>query len=197
MRYINIARFSSHNGQTYIFNQLKQQYPEGSKFVVLPMDMEYMDADEVVEPYPEQMTKLVELKNKAQNKDILLPFIFVDPRRIEKYGKAFLNLNTDDPKNIILEECQVKDYIDGGCAGIKIYPALGYYVFDKRLLPLWLYCAQNNIPITTHCSIGPVFYRGDLESLVRTMTYIQFLMKSTTMMKMITLCLQDHCVFMN
>jgi hypothetical protein len=165
LRYINIARFSSHSGMAYIFNQLKQQYPIDSKFVVLPMDMEYMDAGPVEEPYPKQMEKLIELKNKKQNKDILLPFIFVDPRRIAEHGKAFLNLNTSNPDNIVLEDCQVKDYIDGGCAGIKIYPALGYYVFDKNMLPLWLYCTQNDIPITTHCSIGPVFYRGKLKDL--------------------------------
>ena len=104
-------------------------------------------------------------KNKQQNKDILLPFVFVDPRRIREHGKSFLNLNTNDPKNIKLEKCQIKDYIDGGCAGIKIYPALGYYPFDVDLLALWLYCQQENIPITTHCSIGPVFYRGDLQDL--------------------------------
>jgi len=59
----------------------------------------------------------------------------------------------------------VKDYFDQGCIGIKIYPALGYYPFDKNLLPLWLYCAQNDIPITTHCSVGPIFYRGKLKDL--------------------------------
>ena len=165
LRYINIARFSMSSGQVYIFNQLKQQYPNGSKFVVLPMDMEYMDADAVLNSYPDQMAELIQIKNNPDNKDILLPFIFVDPRRIREHGKSFLNLNTSNPNHIILEDCQVKDYIDNGCIGIKIYPALGYYPFDQDLLPLWLYCQQENIPITTHCSIGPVFYRGNLEDL--------------------------------
>ena len=165
LRYVNIVRFTSNEGQAYIFNSLEQQYPVGTKFVVLPMDMEYMDAGPVEESYPDQMEEVLRLK--ANNTDTCYPFIFIDPRRIEGQSltKEFLNLNTADPDNIVLEKCLVKDYIDGGCAGIKIYPALGYYVFDKNLLPLWLYCQQENIPITTHCSIGPVFYRGKLKNL--------------------------------
>lgn len=171
LRYINIVRFTSNDGQAYIFNSLEQQYPVGTKFVVLPMDMEYMDAGPVEESYPDQMKEVLRLK--ANNMDTCYPFIFVDPRRIEKQSqkKEFLNLNTDNPDNIVLEECLMKDYIEGGCAGIKIYPALGYYAFDKNLLPLWLYCQQENIPITTHCSIGPVYYRGKLKNLGKDYDY--------------------------
>ncbi|WP_111709837.1 amidohydrolase family protein [Lutibacter citreus] len=171
LRYINIARFTSHSGQAYIFNQLKQQYPAGSKFVILPMDLQYMEAGPVRTPFLEQMKEVIDLKKIKDNQDVCYPFIFVDPRRIKEYGKVFLNLNSDDPDNIILEDCQLKTYIDGGCAGIKIYPALGYYVFDKNLLKLWLYCQQKNIPITTHCSIGPVYYRGKLNDLGKNYDY--------------------------
>lgn len=165
LRYINIVRFTSKQGQAYIFNDLEQQYPKGTKFVVLPMDMEYMDAGPVEKSFPEQMEEVLKLKDN--NKETCYPFVMVDPRRIDQQSDAneFLNLNTKDPNAIVLEDCLMKDYMDGGCTGIKLYPALGYYVFDKALLPLWLYCAQNNIPITTHCSIGPVYYRGKLKDL--------------------------------
>lgn len=166
LRYLNLAKHADKSlsgGQARIFNNLKRQYPRNSKFIVLPMDMEYMGAGPVPVSFPDQMDEILRLK--SNNKDICYPFIFVDPRRIAEHGKAFINFNTSDPDNIILEDCQLKTYLDGGCAGIKIYPALGYYVFDKHLLPLWLYCAQNDIPITTHCSIGPIFYRGKLTDI--------------------------------
>jgi len=165
LRYINIVRFTSKEKQVSVFNDLMQQYPEHSKFVILPMDMEYMDAGPVDESYPEQMTEILRLKKN--HPALAYPFIFVDPRRIAEQDPKtpFLKFNISNPADIQLEDCLVKTYIEGNCAGIKIYPALGYYVFDKELLSLWLYCVQNEIPITTHCSIGPVYYRGKLRDL--------------------------------
>jgi len=45
-------------------------------------------------------------------------------------------------------------------SGFKIYPALGYFPFDKDLLNYMQYASEKHIPIITHCSKGPVFYRG-------------------------------------
>ena len=165
LRYINIVRFSNKEKQASVFNDLRQQYPEHSKFVILPMDMEHMDAGTVEESYPDQMSEILCLKKN--HPDSAYPFIFIDPRRIASQDPKtpFLKFNTSNPDAIELEDCLVKTYIDGNCAGIKIYPALGYYVFDKELLPLWLYCVQNDIPITTHCSVGPIYYRGNLKDL--------------------------------
>lgn len=169
LRYINIIRFANKKWQANIFNDLEQQYPPDTKFVVLPMDMEYMDAGPVEASYPDQMKEVLRLKKN--NHDAVYPFIFVDPRRIkepdgddknkEGRGALFFDFDDSNPNNILLKECLIKKYLDKGCIGIKIYPALGYYPFDELLLPLWLYCVQNDIPITTHCSVGPIFYRGD------------------------------------
>jgi predicted TIM-barrel fold metal-dependent hydrolase len=160
LRYINIIRFINKDKQAYIFNDVEQQYPPGTKFVVLPMDMEGMDAGPVETSYLDQMSEVLRLKSK--NPKTVYPFIFIDPRRIAKQDKddPFFAYDGSNLDAIELKACSVKDYFDGGCVGIKIYPSLGYYPFDKELLPLWLYCAQNDIPITTHCSVGPIFYRG-------------------------------------
>lgn len=161
LRFENLLRYSGYASQGEIFNRLKQQYPPNTQFVVLPMDMEFMEADEVPEDYLKQMEDLISLKSNRG--DILAPFIFVDPRRIEGQSdnNPFFKYDSSEPNNIKLEECSLKSYLDRGACGIKIYPALGYYPFDKNLLPLWLYCAQNEIPITAHCSVGPIFYRGE------------------------------------
>jgi predicted TIM-barrel fold metal-dependent hydrolase len=127
--------------------------------------MEYMGAGSVPVSFEKQIDEVLRLKKN--NPDTCFPFVFVDPRRIrdQEKDKTFLKFKTQNPDALELDECLLKEYLDGGCCGIKIYPALGYYPFDKSLLPLWLYCAQNDIPITTHCSVGPIFYRGNLKDL--------------------------------
>lgn len=173
LRYINLLRYARYARMSGIFHRMKDQYPRGSKFIVLPMDMEYMGAGKVKRSYPDQMSRL--LRIKKTNKDIIFPFVFAHPKRMDqsvdveinktKVNVPYFSGHLDEEGIYQLNECAVKLYLENGCSGIKIYPATGYYVFDKKLLPLWLYCAQNNIPITTHCSVGPIFYRGDLSKL--------------------------------
>src|SRR6202008_4310037 len=46
--------------------------------------------------------------------------------------------------------------------GLKMYPPLGYYPFDARLSGIFAYAEKNQIPITTHCARGGVFYKGEI-----------------------------------
>ena len=127
------------------------------------MDMEYMGAGKLKKgfEYKDQMQELADIKNKSTNKDAILPFVFVEPRRIrEDKTQLQYNLDTNTGK-VTLQDCFIKRYIeDEQFSGFKIYPALGYYVFDETLLPLWKYAADNQIPIMTHCIKGTIFYRG-------------------------------------
>jgi hypothetical protein len=55
----------------------------------------------------------------------------------------------------------IKEYIEQhNFSGFKIYPALGYYPFDEKLLPLWKYAADRQIPILTHAIRGTIYFRG-------------------------------------
>ncbi|GAB2808593.1 amidohydrolase family protein [Ferruginibacter profundus] len=169
-RYLTIGRFAFHTKQSQTLGDLEGQYPDTTGFVILPMDMEFMDARLPSKTYKEQMQELAELKAK---KDNIYPFIFIDPRRIEKEGKSFFDYSVTNGK-VVLEKCFIKDYIEGhnvinektatpGFAkfsGFKIYPALGYYPFHPLLLPLWKYAEQEGLPILTHCVRGPMYYRG-------------------------------------
>ena len=169
-RYMNIGRFSFYQDQSGIFGRLKRQYPSGTGFVILPMDMEFMKAGPVKESYYQQMDQLAELKDN--HPDIFFPFVFIDPRRIEHKTKGtYTDPKTNKATPFLiykitagkteLQECFVKTFIEGNkFSGFKIYPALGYYPFDERLLPLWKYAADNQIPILTHCIRGTIFYRG-------------------------------------
>lgn len=179
-RYLDILEFtkfaSSNNGrvtgQARIFNLLKKMYPTNARLVVLPMDMEYMGAGKVKEAYLTQLETINNLcaRKNSDYRSQLIPFVFVDPRRIRESGKEFFNWTQQEEK-VVLKECLLKTYLEpergnpnkGNFKGIKIYPALGYYPTDKDLLPLWLYCCQNEIPITSHCTYGTMFYRGQIE----------------------------------
>lgn len=172
-RYVLMGRFATYGTQGRILSNLIAQYPPESLFVVLPMDMEYMNAGKPKESYEKQMDKLVSIKEKSTNRGQIIPFVFVDPRRISD-SKIYKVSDQDftffdysikvesGEKRVSLEEgTLIKKYIEENqFGGFKIYPALGYYPFDEKLLPIWKYAADNGIPIMTHCIKGTIFYRG-------------------------------------
>lgn len=156
-RYINLGRFALYKEQFRIYSRLNKQYPPGSKFVVLPMDMQYMGAGDPAAGFEKQMEELVEIKK--DHPDTIYPFVFIHPERMRDTG--FFDYRVENGKVVLAEKCLVKRYIeDCHFSGFKIYPALGYYPFEKELLPLWLYAQQHDLPIMTHCIIGTIFYRG-------------------------------------
>jgi len=129
--------------QLDIFNLLKKYYPEGTKFVLLSMDMEFMKAGKVTQDFIEQLNELCDIKKKYP--DQIFPFICADPRRP----------NITD---------LVKKYIEKhDFQGIKLYPPLGYYPFDEGLYPIFRYAEANKIPIISHCSPPVVYYRGKIK----------------------------------
>lgn len=158
-RYLTIGMFAFHEEQRRTLEDLEKQYPDDTGFVILPMDMVYMDAGEPAISYEEQMKELAEIKSK--NKDIY-PFVFADPRRM-KADPDYFSYRVENGDVVLNDSCFLKKYLEDEkikFAGIKIYPALGYYPFDPLLLPLWKYAQQKNLPIMTHCVRGPMYYRG-------------------------------------
>lgn len=172
-RYILIAKYSKYQTQINVFKKMKDQYPPGSGFVLLAMDMAYMGAGRVEEAYATQLEGLLQIKDSPtfkKQKNKIYPFVAIDPRRI----REDVSENRTDASalfrykvvagTVVLEDCLVKTYIETHqFSGFKIYPALGYYPFEKELLPLWKYAQQHNIPITTHCIKGTIFFRGKKE----------------------------------
>ena len=137
--FMNIGSFAS---QLEIFEFLKGFYPEGSRFIVLSMDMEYMEAGNVLQDFREQLDELSVIKKKYPEQ--FYPFIAADPRRP---GVTAL----------------VKEYIEEhGFQGVKLYPPLGYYPFHEKLYSVFDYAQSNKIPIISHCSPPVVFFRGKI-----------------------------------
>ena len=146
--------------QETVFDMAAGQYPEGTGFVALSMDMEHMGAGKPEVSFKDQLDELTELKKKKG--EAIYPFICADPR------------NPDITR-------QVKHYIKSReFAGIKLYPALGYFPFDIRLHEIYRFALENDLPVTAHCSKGPVYYRGEYtpEMLVHPVTGVPFTGKS-------------------
>ncbi len=109
-RYWLLGRFSFYETQSKVSQRVLHQLPNGSEIVILPMDMEYMDAgktkltkkileskDEKLakgwdkkdfeDSFKYQMRELWELVNKSDDsgpKNKFHPFLFIDPRRVKE-----------------------------------------------------------------------------------------------------------------
>jgi uncharacterized protein len=148
-RYARIVEVSYERSQRYVFELVRGFYPEGTRFVVLPMDMELMGAGPVDEPIAEQHAKLRELAQA--HPDLVIPFAAADPRRED------------------VVETTVRLLQEEGFRGIKLYPPMGYHPADQALGPLYAYAADRGVPLMTHCSRpANVQYRGEPTERMRT-----------------------------
>lgn len=149
-RFKSLGRYSLYYKQYKIYDLLVKTYEPGTRFVVLAMDMDYMEAGKPKIPYLEQLEDLRNLKRN--HKETLFPFLFLDPRRILETRSRQEYHNYGNYSKQLLQS--------GEFAGIKLYPALGYYPFDKDLISMYQFAQENEIPIMTHCVAGTVYYRG-------------------------------------
>lgn len=148
-RFAQFLKIGDLKSQLEIFLLLQSFYPVNTKFCVLTMDMEFMQAGSVKQVFKSQLDELATIKKDPAYKDVILPFIFIHPERKELFSL-------------------VKHYIENeNFTGLKMYPPLGYYPFDERLDQVFLYAEQNSIPITSHCARGGIFYKGTITSEMR------------------------------
>jgi predicted TIM-barrel fold metal-dependent hydrolase len=145
-RYVKFLNISKLGGQKEIFNECKKFYPEGTKFVILPMDMAFMGAGRVPREYERQIDELAIL---SKEDDSIIPFIHVDPRRKGMFD---------------LFQKAIEEY---GFKGMKLYPPLGVFPYDISLFPFYTYCSRNNIPVISHGSpFNPVHFKGKRKDLL-------------------------------
>ena len=147
-RYAEIIQTSHGADQTGIFEKVQAFYPEGARFVVLPMDMTRMNAGTVFAGIEAQHTELAELRDRFPA--AVIPFAAVDPRHPGIY------------------ETTITWIEQHGFKGLKLYPPTGYHPFDRRLWDLYSYAEEHGLPVLTHCSRpASVQYRGDPTSDMR------------------------------
>jgi len=150
-RYATFARTCDLGSQKKIFEKLIKFYPKGTKFIILPMDMEHMGAGDVPREYSDQIHELKLLRK--QYPEQVIPFFHVDPRRTGVLSEFMFAVERHDFR------------------GVKLYPPLGYYPYDKRLYPIYQICENKNLPILAHCSpYNPIHFKGkkkELKKLLR------------------------------
>jgi uncharacterized protein len=140
-RYARILETSYIGGQEAIFKVVQRFYPEGTRFVILPMDMTYMNAGPLRESIAEQHDCLERLQKQYPDGLITL-FAAVDPRH----------------PNIVATTIELLER--RGFSGMKLYPPLGYHPNDPALADLYRYAAERAIPVLSHCSRRGVLYHG-------------------------------------
>jgi predicted TIM-barrel fold metal-dependent hydrolase len=141
-RYAQILHISyDYGSQEGIFELVRSYYPQGTRFVVLPMDMEFMNAGKVKESIDVQHAQLAELRDTYP--ELVIPFAAADARHDDVVVKT---------RRLIEEQ---------GFRGIKLYPPIGCHPNDPALRPLYDYAVTYRIPVMTHCSRpASVQYRG-------------------------------------
>ncbi len=161
IRLINLLRYMDRDRQEKIIDLLTGYYPRDTGFALLTMDMEYMQAGAPVHKFKQQLAELAACKE--QYKNIIYPCIFCDPRRIAPKADSWeVNIETHFTGETFLK--QVRDYIEKDIyQGIKLYPAMGYFPFDKRLKPVYDLALEYDLPITSHVIQGVVHFRGKKE----------------------------------
>src|SRR5205823_4866261 len=76
----------------------------------LTMDMEYMGAGRPKKKFEEQLKELEEIKRRPEWQQLIYPFIFCDPRRIEPSGKKEVDVESDFISKKFLDK--VENYIE-------------------------------------------------------------------------------------
>ncbi len=122
--------------QQKIFEHVQKQYPSNTRFIALSLDFEYMGIGTPILPFESQLKELAALRDA--NKDTLIPFCSVDPRR----------------PNIVNEF--KRWHQEYKFKGVKIYPNLGFYPYDPILMEIYEYCEKNKLPVLAHCSPGGI-----------------------------------------
>ncbi|SMF42746.1 amidohydrolase family protein [Desulfovibrio gilichinskyi] len=138
-RYATFLSTAGEKTQHQVFLKVRECYPPETKFVILPMDMEFMGAGKPSKSIEQQHDELAKLRDSFPNQ--IIPFAAIDPRRPD-----VLSMLKD-----LVEKKQFK--------GIKLYPPLGYFPYDERLNPIYEFAETKNIPIIAHCASATVHSR--------------------------------------
>jgi len=126
-----------------VFEDMIEAYPQDAAFVVLTMNFDHMGGGDAPANYRTQLELVADVKRKYPNR--CYPFLGVDPRMgdadyLEKFVMDYFQPNFR------------------GFHGIKIYPSLGFYPSDDRLVKVYAFAEKNAIPVLTHCTRTGAFY---------------------------------------
>ncbi len=124
-----------------VFRQVSLEYPKVTTvFVILPMDLSFMNLGTLETPIESQHKELLELAQTYQGQ--IIPFYAADPRHVDIVERARENLGPDKFR------------------GISIYPNLGYKPDNPKLMEVYKLCLKGNYPVVAHCSPSGIWRYG-------------------------------------
>jgi predicted TIM-barrel fold metal-dependent hydrolase len=165
-KYLSFLEIGTERTQYDVFNlalEAGRKYDSSVRIVGLTMNMDYMDSQPSLRQ-KNYVTQLEEVKDiKRYYPENFFPFLGIDPRHLS--GNDLLNFAKPFFERGFEHNKVVYPYF----AGIKLYPALGFYPFDKRLYDLYAYAEKNQLPVMTHCTrVGSQYVGNFVANLVDT-----------------------------
>lgn len=156
-RYISFMRVGGLGSQQEIFEQalaIGKKFDPSIRMIALTLNMDHMDSERDVRKSFE--TQLEEVRNiRRYYPRNFFPFLGIDP-----YHKAGIELKEWAQHNFesgFLRNGEALPYF----FGIKLYPAHGFFPFDRALEELYAYAEEYNLPIISHCTRSGSMYIGD------------------------------------
>lgn len=141
-RYAGFIR-NENKSQKNNLKELKKIYPEGTKFVILTVNMAGMGAGKVKKNIEEQLKEVIELKNTGEP---ILIFYHLEP-------------TTESCLEILYK---YQNYIDG----LKVYTLMGHSPLHAKLLEGYKWAQDHNKPVIFHTSPdSPVYFKGSKREL--------------------------------
>lgn len=163
-RYIAFLDVASQYAEADIFRialKAAKTYDPHPRLVALTLDMDNMDNNSSpVVNYQTQLTQALHLKRLYP--DTIFPFISADPRsmagdELVRYIRKYFETGVRSHRS---------DAIIPYCAGIKLYPAHGFFPFDLRLEKLYEYAEKEGIPLLFHCTrVGSQYVGNNITAL--------------------------------
>ncbi|MBI9069213.1 MAG: amidohydrolase family protein [Salinivirgaceae bacterium] len=162
---VSFLSVGSKSNQLEVFRvslKVAKSYNGYPRVVAHTLDMDFMDTNSLpIIPYATQLHEVLEIKKYYP--DNFFPFISVDPR--SRSGQNLVNwidyYFTHGVKS------NLSDEIISFGAGIKLYPAHGFFPFDPGLDELYAYAEKNKIPLMFHCTrVGSQYIGRAIEQLI-------------------------------
>ena len=156
-RYLAFMQVGGQSSQLEIFEQalaVGRQFDPSVRMVGLTLNMDYMDSPSDVRKSYE--TQLEEVRNiRRYYPRNFFPFLGIDP-----YHKTGIELKEWAQQNF------ESGFLRKGVAlpyffGIKLYPAHGFFPFDRGLEELYAYAEEYNLPVISHCTRSGSMYIGN------------------------------------
>lgn len=130
-------------GQADMLAAILRQYPAGTRFVVLPVDLAAGGHGPAAADIRAQHDELAALARDPRHAGRIIPFATLFPGRpgaVDEFRRCVEEL---------------------GFRGLKLYPRLGHAPDHPELMErVYPYCAGHGLPVISHCSKGGVRGRG-------------------------------------